>query len=270
MVRPLGARSIRAVDAVTVGTELRRWRRQRRVSQLELALLAGTTQRHVSYIEQGRSQPGRGMVLRLAEALDLPLRDRNALLHVAGHAAQYSESAFDGGELQAVRETLLRVLDGHLPAPAVLAARDGRLVAANAAFDVLSDGVAPYLLAPPVNVLRFALHPDGMAPRIANLAVWGRHVIAGLRAEGHAGRLSLIDELETYLPPAPPRSDHGGFAVPLKLMCPEGMLELVTTVTRFATTVDVTLAELALEAFLPADERTAELLRRREEARRAR
>jgi transcriptional regulator with XRE-family HTH domain len=162
-------------------SELRRWRRSRRISQLELALRAGTTQRHVSYVEQGRSRPGRTMVLRLAESLELSLRERNALLLTAGYAPVFAESRLDDA-LGPVRDALHRILAGHMPYPAVVAGPGGRLVAANAATDVLTEGAAPDLLAPPVNVLRLAVHPDGMGPRVENLAEWGRHIIDNVRA----------------------------------------------------------------------------------------
>ena len=248
-------------------SELRRWRESRRVSQLELALRAGTTQRHLSYLEQGRSVPGRTMVVRLAESLELSLRERNALLDAAGYAPLFPESPIDDDALRPVRDALDGILTGHLPYPAVVVGPTGDLVAANAAFDVLTDGAAPELLAPPVNVLRLVVHPDGMGPRVANLPEWGRHVLENVRA--HALRSpdsrldALVSELEGYVPPMTPGPDHIGFAVPLRLRCAEGELRLMTTLTSFATAVDVTLAELHLEAFLPADEATARLLRER-------
>ena len=153
-------------------SELRRWRQSRRISQLELALRAGTTQRHVSYVEQGRSRPGRTMVLRLAESLELSLRERNALLLAAGYAPVFAESQLDDDALSPVRDALDRILVGHMPYPAVVVATGGQLVAANAATDVLTAGAAPELLEPPVNVLRLVVHPDGMGPRVENLAEW--------------------------------------------------------------------------------------------------
>jgi transcriptional regulator with XRE-family HTH domain len=246
---------------------LRRWRTARRWSQLELALRAGTTQRHLSFIEQGRSRPGRGMVVRLAETLGLTLRERNALLVAAGFAPVFPESRLDAPELRAPRQALERILEGHLPYPAIVVRPHGELVAANAAFDVLAEGAAPRLLAAPVNALRLALHPEGMAPRVVNLPEWGQHVVEALRARALRSpdpRLDgLLAELEGYLPAASPGPDHLGFAVPLQLRCAEGELRLLTTLTSFATAVDVTLAELHLEAFLPADDETAELLRQR-------
>jgi transcriptional regulator with XRE-family HTH domain len=163
---------------------LRGWRRRRRVSQLELARRAATTQRHVSFVESGRSVPGRAMVVRLAEALEVPLRERNALLLAAGYAPAYQETRFDDPKLDPVRTALLRILQGHLPGPAVIVDRHGDLVSANDAFAVLTDGVAPQLLAPPVNVARLLLHPQGVAPRIANLDEWAWHVIDAFRRGG--------------------------------------------------------------------------------------
>lgn len=251
-----------------LGGELRRWRDARRISQLELAIRAGTTQRHLSFVETGRSLPGRPLVLRLAESLDLSLRERNALLHTAGYAPAFSETNLDDPRMRPVREALLQVLTGHMPYPALVAGPLGQIVAANAAIDVLTDGAAPELLDGPANIWRLALHPGGMAARVENLAVWGRHVIEGLRARAtrHPDpRLSeLITELTGYLPDAPaPDQDYLGFAVPLRLRTPAGTLRLLTTLTSFATAVDVTLAELHLEAWLPADETTADVLRQR-------
>jgi transcriptional regulator with XRE-family HTH domain len=249
-------------------TELRRWRDSRRFSQLELALRAGTTQRHLSYIEQGRSMPGRTMVVRLAESLELSLRPRNALLLAAGHAPVFPESRLDDDALRPVRDALDGILEGHMPYPAVVAGPAGALVAANAAADdVLAAGAAPELLRPPVNLLRLAVHPHGMGCRVENLPEWGRHIIENVRAQALRNpgpRLDdLLGELERHVPPMAPGRDHVGFAVPLRLRCDEGELRLITTLTSFATAVDVTLAELHLEAFLPADNATARILHKR-------
>lgn len=248
--------------------ELRRWRKARRISQLELALRADTTQRHLSYLEQSRSRPGRTMVLRLAESLELSLRERNALLFAAGYAPVFAESRLEDEALRPVRDALNGILKGHMPYPALVAATGGRLVAANGATEVLTAGAAPDLLRPPVNALRLMVHPDGMAPRVGNLPEWGRHIIENVRA--HALRSpdprldELLIELERYVPTPSPGADHLGFAVPLRLRCDEGELRLITTLTSFATALDVTLAELHLEAYLPADEHTAQILRERE------
>ncbi|MGI8331789.1 helix-turn-helix domain-containing protein [Actinomadura scrupuli] len=247
--------------------ELKRWRNARRVSQLELAIRAGTTQRHLSFIERGRSTPGRAIVVRLAESLGLSLRERNALLLAAGYAPLFRESSLDEPLLRPVRDALGSILDGHLPYPALVVRPYGEVVAANSALGVLTEGASPELLAPPVNMLRLALHPDGMAPRVDNLGDWGRHIIENLRAQlvrSPDPRLEeFLAELEGYVPAAVPGPGHLGFAVPLRLRCGEGELRLLTTLTSFATAVDVTLAELHLEAFLPADDATAEILRTR-------
>jgi hypothetical protein len=207
------------------------------------------------------------MVVRLAESLGLSLRERNELLLAAGYAPIYAESSLDAPELGPVREALERILDGHLPYPAVVVRPYGELVAANSAFEVLSEGAAAALLEPPVNVLRLALHPDGMARRVENLAEWGRHITGSLRdrvrQSPDPGLEQFIAELDGYLPDVEPSGEHLGFAVPLRLRVPEGELRLITTLTSFATAVDVTLSELRLEAFLPADEATAAILRRR-------
>ncbi|GAA1631539.1 helix-turn-helix transcriptional regulator [Nocardia ninae] len=256
-----------AIAAPGFARELKHWRTLRRVSQLDLAIRADTTQRHLSFLEQGRSRPGRTMVVRLAESLELSLRERNSLLLAAGYAPAFPESDLDTPELGPVREALKTILDGHQPYPALVVRPRGILLAANAAFEVLTEGAAPELLEPPINVLRLALHPDGLAKRVANLPEWGRHVIEALR-----GRVSrspdsaldeLIEELESYLPQAEPGPDHLGFAVPLRLRSDDGELRLITTLTSFATATDITLAELHLEAFLPADAQTADILRTR-------
>ncbi len=248
-------------------TELRRWRTARRLSQLELAIRADTTQRHVSFIEQGRSRPGRNVVARLAESLDLTPRERNELLLAAGFAPAFPESSLEDAALRPVCQALDTILDGHLPYPAMVVRPHGILVTANRAFELFHEGVDPVLLAPPVNVFRLALHPDGVAPRVRNLPAWARHITENLRAQlarsPDPSLDALLVELEGYLPPLPPQDDVLGFAVPLELDSVDGHLRLITTLTSFATAADVTLAELHLEAFLPADDRTAKVLRRR-------
>ena len=257
----------RAVQTRAFGGELRRWRGSRRWSQLELALRAGTTQRHVSFLESGRSAPGRPLVLRLAESMGLSLRERNALLGAAGYAPVFAESPWDDPALRPVRQALDGVLAGHLPYPAVVVGPHGELVAANGALDVLTEGADPELLAPPLNVWRLALHPRGLAARVDNLATWGRHVVESLRARALRGPdpalEELLAELTGYLPEAAPDPDYLGFAVPVRLRWRGRELRLLTALTSFATAVDVTLAELHLEAWLPADEETAEALRDR-------
>ncbi|MBE3202812.1 MULTISPECIES: helix-turn-helix domain-containing protein [Parafrankia] len=233
---------------------LRDRRTHRRLSQLDLALRAGTTQRHLSFIESGRSVPGRNMVLRLAESLELPLRERNELL-AAGYAPVYPESSLDDPALAPVRAAIEHIVRGHLPYPALVVDRNGDLIAANDTFDLITEGAAPELVGPGKNVYRLALHPDGIAPRIRNLAEWARHILARL---GHLTRLRA--ELAGYVPELAPSDGSLGFAVPLHLGSSRGELRLMTTVTSFATAVDVTLAELKLEAFLPVDTATAAAL----------
>jgi transcriptional regulator with XRE-family HTH domain len=245
---------------------LRAWRRRRGYSQLDLALRAGTTQRHVSFVESGRSRPGRSLTIRLAEALEIPLRERNAILLAGGHAPAYTDAPLDDERLGPVRVALEHVLTGHLPYPAALTDRDGTLVSANAAFDRLIAGVDDALLRPPVNLARLLLHPDGLRPRIINLDEWGRHVLDGLRRKARRNDLpqlaALADELEPFVGRrvADTPTDAGA-AVPLRLRNGEGELRLLTTLAHFATTTDVALAELTLEAFLPADAATATALR---------
>jgi transcriptional regulator with XRE-family HTH domain len=241
---------------------LRAARARRSLSQLELAVRAGTTQRYVSFIERGRSVPGRRMVMRLAESLELPLRARNDLLLAAGYAPGYPETDLEDPALGPVLDALRHVLDGHLPYPAIVVDRHGHLVAANQALDLVVEDVSPELLEPPVNVYRLALHPRGMAPRIRNFGQWARHILERLRQEARrdpdAQATAILAELEGYVarPERHPQASDLGFAVPLRLASSRGELRLVTTITTFATAVDVTVSELKLEAFLPADQAT--------------
>ncbi|MFC4908514.1 helix-turn-helix domain-containing protein [Actinomadura gamaensis] len=252
-----------------VGAQLKHWRSVRRISQLELALLAGTTQRHLSFIESGRSRPGRAIVIRLAESLRLSLRERNDLLATAGYAPVFTESGLDEEAIRPVRTALEQVLHGHMPYPAVVVAPYGRVVAANPAVELFLEDASPELLEPPVNILRVMLHPKGMGARVRNLDEWGRHVIENLRARARRSPDPRLDEfvaeLAGYVPEPPVGPDHLGFSVPMRLASADGELRLITTLTSFATATDITLAELHLEAFLPADQETAEALRVRAE-----
>ncbi len=243
---------------------LRERRASRRLSQLDLAVRAGTTQRHLSFIESGRSAPGREMVIRLSESLGLPLRERNELLLKAGYAPVYPETPLDDSALAPVKDALDHILAAHMPYPAIVIDRHGDLISMNAAVDILFEDCAPALLTPPANAFRIALHPQGMAPRIGNFAEWARHVLQGIGAEldrsQDPGLAALHEELCAYVPPVRPKPGHLGFAVPLELRSERGELRLMTTIMSFATAVDVTISELKLEAFLPADPSTAAIL----------
>ena len=260
-------------SSAPVGELLRGWRQRRRLSQLDLAAEADVSARHVSFLETGRAQPSREMLLRLAERLEVPLRGRNALLMAAGYAPIYPERSLDDPALAAARKAVDLVLAGHEPYPALAVDRQWTLVAANRAVQPLLAGIEPELLRPPVSVLRLSLHPAGLAPRIANLAQWRSHLLERLRRQVEAsadpGLTELLAELEGY--PAPgadgadrPRRDlyDAGVVVPLRLRTEAGLLAFFSTTTIFGTPVDVTLAELAIESFFPADAETAEALRR--------
>jgi transcriptional regulator with XRE-family HTH domain len=250
-----------------VGSLLRDWRRRRRLSQLDLALEAGVSARHVSFVETGRSRPSPEMVLHLAEQLDVPLRDRNGLLLAAGYAPVYAERDLEAPDMEPVRTALDLVLRGHEPYPAAVVDRTWELIQGNRGIGLLLEGVDPELLAPPVNVLRVSLHPSGMAPNIVNLAVWRAHLLERLErqiaATGDPQLASLSDELAGY--PAPPPAvapeDLGDVCVPLRLTTQRGDLSFISTIATFGTAVDITVAELAIESFFPADAATAEVVR---------
>jgi transcriptional regulator with XRE-family HTH domain len=260
------------------GDILREWRQRRRMSQMDLALEADISTRHLSFLETGRSQPSREMVLLLSEKLDLPLRERNIMLVAAGFAPLYSERSLDDPALVRMREAVDLVLKGHDPYPALAVDRRWCLVAANEALLSLVDGVDPDLLKPPVNVLRLSMHPAGLARRVVNFTQWRDHLVARLHREvditGDAALSDLAKELRAYPMPDTaarmPREkiDHAAIVVPLQLMTGEGLLTLFSTTTVFGTPVDVTLQELAIEAFFPADDETAARLRDRAERRR--
>jgi hypothetical protein len=207
------------------------------------------------------------MVVRLAESLELPLRERNSLLLAAGYAPAYPQTSLDDPALAPVRTALRHILDAHRPYPAIVVDRCGGLVAANDGFGLLTSGAAASLTGPAANVYRLALHPRGMAPRIVNFPEWARHIIEGIRAEiaRHPDDqlTDLLAELESYVSDCPLPPGHLGFAVPLQLRTASGELRLMTTITTFATAVDVTISELKLEAFLPVDEATAAILSQR-------
>jgi transcriptional regulator with XRE-family HTH domain len=250
---------------LAVGDQLRAWRSRRRLSQLDLALDAEISARHLSFLETGRSRPSRGMLLRLADRLAIPARDRNLLLVAAGFAPALPERALDHPALAAARRAVELVLKAHEPFPALAVDRHWQLLAANAGVGPLLAGVAPHLLAPPVNVLRLSLHPEGVAPRIENLAEWRAHILHRLEAQvaasGDQVLAGLLTELRA-LPGGTARAEDGyaGVAVPLRIRAGEQLLSFLSTTTMFGTPIDVTLSELAIEAFLPADEATAAAL----------
>jgi transcriptional regulator with XRE-family HTH domain len=254
------------VNDIRIGTLLRDWRQRRRLSQLDLALEAGISTRHLSFVETGRSKPSPEMVVHLAEQLEVPLRDRNRLLLAAGYAPQYSARALDDPELSPIRDALGRVLAGHEPYPAIAVDRLWNLIASNAALDPLLAGVAPELLQPPVNTLRLALHPQGMAPRILNLGAWRAHLLhrleRHLEASGDEALRALYEELLAY--PGPDPADHapdaGEIMVELRLDGDDGELTFFSTITTFGTAVDITVSEISIEAFFPADASTAQAL----------
>ena len=254
-----------------VGDLLREWRQRRRVSQLDLALDAEISPKHVSFIESGRAQPSRDMILRLAEHLDVPLRERNTLLHAGGFATIFAERPLDDPALAPARAAVDLVLKGHEPFPAIAVDRHWSLVAANNAIGFLMEGVDQSLLAPPINVLRVSLHPKGLGPRIANFAEWRGHVLDRLRHQVDATNDGVLKELLQELRAYPvfegaherhrPARDYAGVVIPFEIRTPAGVLAFFGTTTVFGTPVDVTLSELAIEAFFPADEATARALR---------
>nr|WP_121188458.1 helix-turn-helix transcriptional regulator [Nocardiopsis sp. Huas11] len=251
-----------------VGALLKEWRRRRRISQLDLSIEADISTRHLSYMETGRSLPSREMVLRLGETLDVPLRERNRLLLAAGYAPAYTETPLEGPSMEPLRGAVLEILTAHEPFPALVVDRRWTLLEANAGVAPLMAGVAEDLLAPQANVLRLALHPRGLAPRIANLGQWRAHLLDRLHREaqwsGDPELAALERELRAYPcddpAPAPGATGPAELAVPLRLRHELGELSLLSTVATFGTPVDITVSELRIETFLPADPATARLL----------
>ncbi len=249
-----------------VGTMLRDWRRRRRLSQLDLALEAGVSARHLSFVETGRANPSPEMVLQLAEQLEVPLRDRNQLLLAAGYAPQFGARSLDDPDMAPVRDALGRVLAGHEPYPAFAVDRGWNLVASNGALAPLLEGVSPELLIPPVNCMRLALHPEGVAPRILNLSEWRAHLLDRLERQitltGDEDLRRLVDEVGGYPGGEDPAlvSASGEIMVELRLDSDAGELAFFSTVTTFGTAVDITLSELSIEAFFPSDAATAAAL----------
>jgi len=256
------------------GELLREWRQRRRLSQLDLAIAANVSSRHLSFVETGRARPTSEMILRLAEHLDVPLRDRNVLLLAGGYAPAYHERGLADPGLRSVRAALRRILAGHQPYPAAVVNRWWELVDANDGIALFTAGVAAGLLENPVNVLRLSLHPDGMAPRIVNLPEWRAHLLARLyrqaEATGDPRLFRLYGELEAYPGgpdlggPDPGRPGHqpraADVVVPLLYRTGHGVLSFISMTAVVGTPMDITVEELAIESFYPADEATAAAL----------
>jgi transcriptional regulator with XRE-family HTH domain len=255
-----------------VGELLREWRERRRLSQLDLAGETDISSRHLSFLETGRSQPSREMLLKLSERLEIPLRERNVLLVAAGYAPIFPERQLADTALQAAKEAIDLVLAGHEPYPALAIDRHWTLLGANKSIFPLLGGVAPSLLEPPINVLRMSLHPEGLAPRITNYDEWRAHLLTRLRRQIDLSAdkvlIGLMDELRGYPNPAradssrhPSKRSEASIVVPLELMTDDGTLSFISTTTVFGTPLDITLSEIALESFFPANTATVEALR---------
>jgi transcriptional regulator with XRE-family HTH domain len=262
----LDTRLLRGMNTVPpVGDLLRQWRQRRRLSQLDCAVAADISTRHLSFLETGRSLPSREMLLHLADLLEVPLRERNTLLMAAGFAPVFREHALSDPALQAARAAVERVLQGHEPFPALAVDRHWSLLAANSAVPRMLQVADPALLQPPINVLRVSLHPRGLAPHIVNLGAWREHLFIRLRRQievsGDATLAALLEELKGYPGPtySPTEAERlqSSFIVPIQLAVGDSVLSFISTTTVFGTPLDVTLSELAIEAFLPADAETA-------------
>src|SRR4051812_17748811 len=251
-----------------VGDLIKTWRQRRRMSQLDLGVEANVSSRHLSFVETGRAKPSRELLIDLTDHLDVPLRERNALLLAAGYAPAYPETPLDTEAMAPVREALDRLLAGHEPFPAIVVNRRWDLIAANKpAMAIMGEGVSEALLTPPVNAMRVALHPEGMAPRIVNLAEYGAHVIEHVHrqalATGDQALLVLERELRSYpgIPRATQRDPNAGLFVPMVLRTAQGELSFFNTVTTFGTALDITISELMIESLYPADDATARIVR---------
>ncbi|MER5747890.1 helix-turn-helix transcriptional regulator [Streptomyces sp. NPDC002225] len=251
-----------------VGTLLRSWRERRRMSQLELALRADSSARHISFIETGRSRPSEEMILRLADRLDVPVRERNALLLAAGYAPHYAQTPLDDPAFGPLREGMERLLEAYEPYPAIVVDGTYDVVAANRGMAVLAEGAAEHLLTPPVNAMRLTLHPRGLAPRIRNLREWRADLLGQMERQialvRSAELRALYEEVAAY--PVPEGAAAGPvpslpFALPLLIEHGGRTLSFVCSIATFNTPMDVTVAELAIETFLPADRATADHLR---------
>lgn len=252
-----------------VGELLRGWRERRRLSQLDLANQVEVSARHVSFVETGRSKPSREMVLRLAEHLNVPLRDRNQLLLAAGYAPVYSEASLHSPAMLSIREALRRLLKAHDPFPALVVDRWWNLVEANDGMRIFTEGVAPELLTPPINALRLTLHPEGMAQRVINLGEIRAHVLSRLHRQvvstADPELQDLYDELRGYpcdqAEPLLELPGPGEVVVPMRVRFGDRELAFLSTVATFGTPLDITVSELVIESFFPADEATAQALR---------
>src|SRR5256714_2224382 len=254
------------IKPVHIGDHLREWRQRRHLSQLDLAGDAEISARHLSFVETGRAAPSRDMVLKLAERLNVPLRERNVLLVAAGFAAAVSQRSLDDSALETARTAINLVLRAHEPNPALAYDRHWNLVSANRMLAPILEGVPQRLLAPPLNILRLAFHPEGLAPRTVNLGEWAAHLLDRLHRQCEATAdpelIKLYNDLRSY--PLPARSgpvSPDNVAIPFKLRHNGDVLSFISTTMVFGTPVDVTLSELALETFFPADEPTARRLR---------
>ncbi|MFK0252482.1 helix-turn-helix domain-containing protein [Streptomyces sp. NPDC090445] len=257
-------------DTGSVGSLLRSWRERRGISQLELAGRADSSARHISFIETGRSKPSQEMVLRLADRLDVPVRERNALLLAAGYAPHYAQTPMDDPAMGTLREGLERLLTGYEPYPALVVDALYNVVAANRGIAMLLDGLPGHLLAPPLNAMRITLHPEGLAPRIHNLKEWRGHLLAQMERQIALARSAplraLYEEVAAY-----PVADRPGdaapaepvpyIALPLVIEHDGHRLSFVSSIATFNTPMDVTVAELAIETMLPADPATVKYLR---------
>jgi transcriptional regulator with XRE-family HTH domain len=259
--------AVAALDHITFGDRLRAWRMRRRLSQLQLANEATVSARHLSFLETGRSRPSRELVLHLAEHLDVPLRDRNTLLVSAGYAPSFRETSLDAAPMTPVRHALDLLLRSHEPYPALVVDRAWNLVASNRPTIMLVTGVAPHLMEPPVNVMRLSLHPEGLAPRVINYDEYRAHLLTRLAREVHLtgdDRLAaLYEEVQGYAGDGhePEGLEPIDVVLPMRLRSPFGELALFSTIATFGTPVDITLDELAIEQFFPADDHTAAVLR---------
>ncbi|MFF8989266.1 helix-turn-helix domain-containing protein [Streptomyces sp. NPDC014983] len=269
MVATEASVSTAAPDTRGVGPLLRAWRERRRISQLELALRADSSARHISFVETGRSRPSEEMVLRLAEHLDVPVRERNALLLAAGYAPRYPETPLDDPALDALRDGMERLIQGYEPYPALVVDAGYTVVAANRGITMLLDGVPEKLLRPAPNAMRLTLHPEGLAPRIRNLREWRGHLVAQMERQLALHRSdqlrALYEEVTAYpvagdAPGEEPEEPVPYFALPMRIEHEGRILSFVSSISTFNTPMDVTVAELAIETFLPADPATAKYL----------